>query len=60
MANVQLSKYKDFQNKKFLVVDDFPEFRTAIKRMVEAFGGTDIDTASDGEDAIAKILANKY
>ena len=60
MTNVQLSKYSDFVDKKFLVVDDFPEFRTAIKRMVEAFGGKDIDTASNGEDAIAKIKAKRY
>ena len=34
MPNVQISKYQDFHDKKILVVDDFPEFRTAIKRMV--------------------------
>lgn len=60
MTNVQLSKFQDFREKKFLVVDDFPEFRTAIKRMVEAFGATNIDTASNGEDAINQIKSKHY
>lgn len=60
MSNVQLSKYSDFSGKKFLVVDDFPEFRTAIKRMVEAFGATDVDTASNGEDAVDKIKSKHF
>lgn len=55
-----LAKFKDFEGKKFLVVDDFPEFRTAIKRMVEAFGATDIETVNNGEDAVDKISKNKY
>lgn len=55
-----LSKYSDFKSKKFLVIDDFPEFRTAIKRMVEAFGGEDVDTSSNGDNAIEKIKANHY
>ncbi len=60
MANVQVSKYQDFQDKKILVVDDFPEFRTAIKRMVEAFGATNVDTSSNGEDAIGLIKTKHY
>lgn len=60
MANVDLSKYKEFEDKSFLVVDDFPEFRTAIKRMVEAFGGVNIETVSNGEDAILKLKQKKY
>lgn len=60
MTNVQVSKYQDFQDKKILVVDDFPEFRTAIKRMVEAFGATNVDTSSNGEDAINLIKAKHY
>lgn len=60
MTNVQISKYQDFQDKKILVVDDFPEFRTAIKRMVEAFGATNVDTASNGEDAINLIKFKHY
>lgn len=60
MANVQLSKYQDFQDKKILVIDDFPEFRTAIKRMVEAFGATNVDTSSNGESATSLIKAKHY
>jgi len=55
-----LSKYEDFKGYKFLVVDDFPEFRTAIRRMVEAFGAEDIDTASNGEAAVTAIAGKKY
>ena len=60
MMSVHVSKYQDFLDKKILVVDDFPEFRTAIKRMVEAFGATNVDTSSNGEDAIALIKAKHY
>ncbi len=58
--NPALAKYSAFKDKKFLVVDDFQEFRTAIKRMVEAFGAVDVDTASDGEDAIEQIKQKMY
>lgn len=55
-----LSKYEDFKGNKFLVVDDFPEFRTAIKRMVEAFGAEDVDTASNGEATVDLIAGKSY
>jgi CheY-like chemotaxis protein len=60
MANNQLAKYKSFLEKKFLVIDDHAEFRTAIKRMVEAFGAVDIDTSSNGEDAVSMIKEKYY
>ncbi len=41
-----------YNRRKFLVVDDFSEMRKAIKRMIEAFGGVDIDEAKDGKQAI--------
>ena len=60
MANEQLAKYKSFLEKKFLVIDDHSEFRTAIKRMLEAFGAIDIDTSSNGEDAVSMIKEKYY
>jgi CheY-like chemotaxis protein len=60
MANDQLARYKSFAEKKFLVIDDHGEFRTAIKRMVEAFGAVDVDTSSNGEDAVVSIKEKYY
>jgi len=55
-----MAKYKSLQQKKILVVDDFPEFRNAIRRMVEAFGALDVDIAANGEEAISKIKETMY
>lgn len=50
----------DYANKKFLIIDDFPEFRSSVKKMVEYFGGKSIDLAGDGEDAIEKMSKTNY
>lgn len=50
----------DYSKKKFLIIDDFPEFRSSIKRMVESFGGKHIDLSPNGEDASEKISKVKY
>ncbi|MBI5740315.1 MAG: tetratricopeptide repeat protein [Nitrospirae bacterium] len=50
----------DFKNKKFLVVDDFSEFRRLMRRMLESLGVRDIDDASGGEIAIQKMKTKAY
>jgi CheY-like chemotaxis protein len=49
---IQLAKY--YRNLKFLVVDDFENFRLSIRQMVRAFGVESIEVASNGEDAVAR------
>lgn len=43
----------------FLIVDDFPQFRQAMKLMVESFGARNIELAANGEQAI-KALRGKH
>ena len=49
---IQLAKY--YRNLKFLVVDDFENFRLSIRQMIRAFGVENIEVASNGEDAVAR------
>lgn len=49
---VQLAKY--YRKLKFLVVDDFENFRLSVKQMVRAFGVEAIEVAINGEDAVAR------
>ncbi|MBT4963751.1 MAG: response regulator [Francisellaceae bacterium] len=60
MPNVSLAKFSEFRDKSFLLVDDLSEFRSAIRQMVEAFGATDIDLCSSGEEAIEKLRRKHY
>lgn len=50
----------DYRHKKFLVVDDFPEFRSALRFMLQSFGVVSIDTAGSGEAAIDLIEKKPY
>lgn len=49
---IQLAKY--YRNLKFLVVDDFENFRLSVRQMIRAFGVEHIEVASCGEDAVAR------
>lgn len=49
---VQLAKY--YRKLKFLVVDDFENFRLSVKQMIRAFGVESIEVAINGEDAVAR------
>lgn len=49
---VQLAKY--YRNLRFLVVDDFENFRLSIRQMIRAFGVEKIEVACSGEDAVAR------
>lgn len=55
---VQLAKY--YRNLRFLVIDDFENFRLSLKQMVRAFGVEQIDVAINGEDAIARCENEQF
>lgn len=50
----------DFSKSSFLVVDDMPEMRSSIKKMLVASGANNIEDARDGKEAIKKIEKNKF
>ena len=49
---------QDYSNTRFLIVDDFSDFRTSLKGMLRDIGAKDIDMADRGEDAL-KLCAHK-
>jgi tetratricopeptide (TPR) repeat protein len=51
---------ESYSRLKFIVVDDFPQFRHAVKNMLESFGATDIDLAARGEDALRMMRNHQY
>lgn len=50
----------DLRDKTILVIDDFSQMRSSLKKMVQSFGATDVDDAANGEDAVKKIGRKKY
>ena len=54
------STVTDWKSKSVLIVDDFRDFRFIVRNMLQSFGVTSIDQASNGESAIAKIAEKKY
>ncbi len=48
----QIDVIKIYQKKNCLVVDDLPEVRGSVKRMLRSFGAKKIDTAATGDQAI--------
>ncbi len=50
----------DYRQQKFLIIDDFPEFRISLKGLVQQLGGLDIDTAGNGEIALEKSATKRY
>ena len=55
-----LALTKIFRQKTALVIDDFPDMRGSIRRMLITFGVEHVDTAANGEDALAKCTENTY
>ncbi|QIK38834.1 tetratricopeptide repeat protein [Caldichromatium japonicum] len=49
-----------FAAKHFLIVDDFADMRTALKRILNSLGAIHIDQARNGSEAIAKMQARHY
>lgn len=60
MSSTQLELIKLFKQKKALIIDDYPDMRGSIRRMLSTYGVEQIDTASNGEDAITKCEENYY
>ncbi len=50
----------DLKNSRVIVVDDFSHMRTSVKQMLLESGVTDIDLASNGEDALVKLSTKMY
>lgn len=51
---------KIYKYKTALVIDDYPDIRGSIRRMLINFGVQSVDTAVNGEDAIEKCEENNY
>jgi CheY-like chemotaxis protein len=51
---------RGFSKLKFLVVDDFENFRRSLKQMLKTFGAEHIDTASNGKEAVYKCTYDRY
>jgi len=49
-----------FASKHYLIIDDFQGMRSMMREMLKAFGAKHIDTASNGNEAIANLEKNKY
>lgn len=54
----QIDIIRIYKNKRCLVIDDYPDIRASIKRMLNKFGAMNVDTASTGEEAME--LCQKY
>ena len=50
----------DFSKKRFLVVDDFSEFRSSIRGILRLLGVQHIDTAANGNDVLDLCRRNRY
>lgn len=49
-----------FASKRYLIIDDFQGMRSMMREMLKSFGAKHIDTASNGNEAIANLEKNKY
>ncbi len=49
-----------FADKNYLVIDDFPDMRAAIRSILRSLGVNRIDQARDGNDAITQMQIKHY
>ena len=56
----QLQLAKVYRKLRFLVVDDFENFRLSIRQMIRAFGVENIEVAGNGEDAVERCIHESY
>lgn len=56
----QIDIIKIYADKKCLVIDDFPEIRGSLTRMLKTFGCNTVDTAANGEEAIKLCGIRSY
>jgi DNA-binding response OmpR family regulator len=57
---LQIDIIRLYSDKKCLVIDDYPDIRASIKRMLAKFGANHVDTASNGEEAMAMCMKHSY
>ncbi len=50
----------DFSRLKFLIIDDFASFCSALRTMVQSFGVKDIDIVHHGEEAVRALHKTRY
>jgi tetratricopeptide (TPR) repeat protein len=50
----------DYRKKKFLIIDDFHDFRTSLRYMMESFGVVAIDGVGNAEVALNFIESRSY
>jgi CheY-like chemotaxis protein len=50
----------DLSKQKLLVIDDFPEMRSMVRKIAAAFRASDIDDAKNGAEAIKMMEKKKY
>lgn len=58
MQRIELLRH--YKNKRALVLDDFPNIRSMVKKMLETVGVEKVDTAATAEDAMALCERNAY
>ncbi len=59
-AMKQIDIIKTYSHKRCLVVDDIPDARTSLKRILVDFGAKNIDTAGSAEEAIDLCERHQY
>ena len=50
----------DYSKKRFLVVDDFSDFRSSVTGMLRQMAVQNVDTAANGDEALAQCRRNAY
>lgn len=50
----------EYNSKRFLIVDDFTDFRSALSGMLRQMGALHIDAVASGEEALALCRRNRY
>lgn len=56
----KLDLIKLYSKKRALVVDEFPDMRASIRRMLRSFGVEIIELANDGSEAMLRCRENEY
>ncbi len=56
----QIDLIRIYQRKSALVIDDFPDMRGSIRRMLLAAGINNVDLASNGTEAISRCEHQRY
>jgi len=54
------SSMLSYHQKRFLIVDDFSDFRSSVRSMLRELGVKDVDTADTGEQAVKMCAQKSY